>query len=242
MIKLTEQQFFDYITCPVKYDLKYNKKIIINEPFNIKNILDKLASRFYIDSVNEGKFISLRRLESILDSLIKPYQDMISPDKLTNMMFLIRNFHNYWMSITTKDSIVCNTGIPYILTHNNNILEGITSPIAKYKDNRYELLIMNFSTRMANQLELDTKLKYTIDTLAFNLANKDNNKRISGTRYIHVKTNKTFFTGRTENDITRFYSSFDNVCKAIENNIYYPRESHMCDSCLYKHYCRGWRN
>ena len=30
-INLTEQQFFDYITCPAKYDMKYNKKIILQQ-------------------------------------------------------------------------------------------------------------------------------------------------------------------------------------------------------------------
>ena len=112
-------------------------------------------------------------------------------------------------------------------------------PIAVTKDNQLELLLVNFSGKTPNQLELDTKLKYTIDMLAWNRANKD--MQIVGTRMHLVKQNKDLYTTRSINDYERLKSSINGIDKSIQYELYYPRETYMCNSCAYRNYCRAWK-
>lgn len=235
-INLTEQQFFDYIFCPAKYDLKYNKKIIIEDPFSINTVLNKVAKYFYFYVVNNLKTPSLNTITTKFDSLMKPYMDIVSQKQYTDAVFQLRNFYNWACS---NQIAVIDSDVRYLVKHKDVILEGIMNPVAINKDKNLEFLIMNFSSRVPDQLEVDTKLKYSIDMMSFNSSNKDN--KIFATKVHCVKSGKDFTTSRTENDYNRLLGTIDGVAAGIANKAFYPRESHMCQNCQYRNLCRGWK-
>jgi hypothetical protein len=235
-ISLTEQQFFDYIFCPAKYDLKYNKKIVIEEPFSINNILNTISKFFYMYIVNNMKTPSMNTITTKFDSLMKPYMDITSNKQYTDALFQLRNFYNWACS---NRIAVIDSDIKYIINHKDIILEGIMSPVAINENKRLEFLIMNFSSRTPDQLEIDTKLKYSIDMMSFNESNKDN--KIFATKVHCVKSGKDFITSRTDNDYNRLTATIEGVAAGINNKAFYPRESHMCQNCSYKNCCRGWK-
>lgn len=233
---LTEQQLFDYIYCPAKYDMKYNKKIVIEDAFSINSILNTVSKYFYFYVVNNLKTPTMNMITTKFESLAKPYMDIISTKQYTDAIFQLRNFYNWACS---NQIAVIDSDVRYMITHKETILEGIMNPVAINKDKKLEFLIMNFSSRLPDQLEVDTKLKYSIDMMSFNNSNKDN--QIYATKVHNVKSGKDFITARTENDYNRLLATIEGVATGINNKAFYPRESHMCQSCSYKNYCRGWK-
>lgn len=236
-MRLTEQQMFDYMYCPAKYDMKHNRHIILAEEMTIPKILNQVCKYFYVYVLNNRKTPTLNQLVNKYESIYKPYCDIISEKKYTEGLFLLRNFYNWACSNTIA---VIDSDIKYMITHKNILLEGIMNPVAINKNKKLEFLLMNFSNKIPEQQELDMKIKHTIDIMAFNDSNKDH--KIVATKVHHVKSGKDFITGRSQMDYDRLTATMENVAKGIENKIFYPRETPLCNSCAYRHYCRGWNN
>lgn len=234
-ISITEQQFFDYIFCPCKYDIKYNKKIIIQNPITINNLLNQASKYFYMYVMNNLKTPTMNMLTTKFESLFKPYADIFSSKQYNDALFSLRNFYNWACDAQVA---VVDSDVKYVISHEGLVLEGIMNPIAINKVKHLEFLIMNYSSRIPEQLEVDTKLKYSIDMMAFNNSNKD--FKVLATKIHNIKSGKDIVTTRNQNDYDRLLSSLKGVAQGINSNIYYPRESHMCASCSYKNYCRGW--
>lgn len=235
-MKITEQQFFDYIYCPLKYDLKYNKNIVINDNTTVKSLLLQVTKFFYMYVINNLKTPTFNIITNKFESLYKPYADTISSKQYNDGLFLLRNFYNW---ACNNQIAVIDSDIRYIITQKDIVLEGVMNPIAINANKQLEFLIMDFGNKTLDQLEIDTKLKYSIDMLAFNDSNKEHT--IMATKIHNVKSSKDYITTRNQNDYDRLLSAIEGVANGIRNNIFYPRETFMCQSCSYKHYCRGWR-
>lgn len=234
-MKLTEQQLFDYLYCPVKYYLKYKAKIVVPEEVTVNKLLTQVTKFFY-NSVANGKLPTLRQMQTKLDSLCEANQEIVSSKKAVEMWAQVYNFYNW--ACDNKVAVV-DTDTKYAITLGEHIVEGTMNPIALTPNKQLESLIVNFSSRTPDQLEVDTKLKYTLDTLAFNNANKD--MKIQATKIHLLKQNKDLISTRNANDFDRLRSTVNNVAKSIQNELYYPRETHMCTSCNYRNYCRAWK-
>lgn len=234
-MKLTEQQLFDYSYCPVKYFLKYKSKIVVPEELTINKLLTQVTKYFY-NSVANGKLPSLKQMQNKLDSICETNKDLINSKKAVEMWAQIYNFYNW--ACDNKIAVI-DTDTKYAITLGENIIEGTMNPIALTPNKDLEILIVNFSNKVPDQLEIDTKLKYTLDMLAFNSANKD--MKVNATRIHLLKANKDIITTRGLNDFDRLNSTVNNIAKSIQNELYYPRETFMCTSCNYRNYCRAWK-
>ena len=234
-MRLTEQQLFDFMFCPVKYYLKYKSKIVVQEEVTVNKLLTQITKYFY-NSVANGKLPSLKQMQSKLDSLCEANREIITPKKSVEMWGQVYNFYNW---ACDNQIAVIDTDTKYAITLGEHIVEGTMSPIALTPNNKLELLIVNFSSRVPDQLEIDTKTKYTLDTMAFNNANSD--MKIDATRIHLLKQKKDLYTTRNKNDYERLNSTVNNVAKSIQNELYYPKETHMCTSCNYRNYCRAWK-
>lgn len=234
-MKLTEQQLFDYMYCPIKYYLKYKAKIVVQEEVTINKLLTQITKYFY-NSVANGKLPTLKQMQSKLDSLCEANKDIVTPKKSIEMWGQVYNFYNW--ACDNKIAVI-DTDTKYAITLGEHIVEGTMSPIAYTPAGKFELLIINFSSRMPDQIEIDTKTKYTLDTMAFNKANKD--MQIDATRIHLLRQNRDLYTTRNNNDYERLKSTVNNVAKSIQNELYYPKETHMCTSCNYRNYCRAWK-
>ena len=235
-VNITEKQFFDYISCPAKYDFIYNKKIIINEKFRLSNILIRISNFFYIYLLDNKKPPTLNTLFNKYESIYKKYEDIISSKEYSEGLFYIRNFYNW--ACNNKIAVI-STDSSYELVYKNIRLTGILNPIAINNGKKLEFLIMNYSKRGTDQLEADMKLKYTIDILAFNNSYR---RDISAIKIHDVKSSKDIITVRNNTDYERLYSTLEGVSKGITSNVYFPHETHMCTSCQYRHLCKGWKH
>ena len=168
-MKLTEQQLFDYSYCPVKYYLKYKTKIVVPEEVTINKLLTQVAKYFYTTVAN-GKVPSLKQMQNKLDAICEANKEIINSKKAVEMWGQIYNFYNW--ACDNKVAVV-DTDTRYAIAIGEHIVEGAMNPIALTPNKNLEILIVNFSNKVPDQLEIDTKLKYTLDTLAFNTANKD---------------------------------------------------------------------
>lgn len=234
-MRITEQQLFDYMTCPVKYYLKYKSKIVVPEEVTVNKLLTQITKYFY-NTVANGKLPSLKQMQNKLDSLCEANKDIITPKKSIEMWGQVYNFYNW--ACDNKIAVI-DTDTKYAITLGEHIVEGTMSPIAITPNQKLELLLINFSTRVPDQIEIDTKTKYTLDMMAFNKANSD--MQIDAVRIHLLKQNRDLYTTRNINDYERLNSTVNNIAKSIQNELYYPKETHMCTSCNYRNYCRAWK-
>lgn len=232
-MKLTEQQFFDYITCPAKYDLKYNKNIDIQEQLSNPRLLNKVAKYFYVNLFN-GKLPSQQELKNKWDSICKTHLNVITPKSNLEGWGLIINLLN-WASRNKITVLDVNT--QYSIVFQDVELIGQTEPIIATTKG-FELLVSDFHNKLPDTTEIDMKLKHTLDAYAFK---KMFNKELNGVHIRMFKLDKDLYTYRSQPDFDRLESSVIGVAKGIAAEAFYPRENPLCSSCTARQYCKYWK-
>lgn len=232
-ITITENQMFDYMHCPVKYDIKYNQKIPISEQESMSKHLTKIANFFYLNLLNK-KIVSNSDLKKRLD-LIAKENDIQDHKKIMDAISQIMKF-SLWAE--NERLVVLDTNSQYSIQVDDVILKGNIGTIVSARNNRLSLLIADFSSKIPEQAIIDLSLKNTIDAYAFMKMNKQNIDSIN----VHsVKHNKDFVSFRNDGDFARMQESIKSIGKSIELGLYYPRESHLCPSCSAKDFCKYWK-
>ena len=232
MMDIKEEQIFEYIKCPVYFDLKNNKNIKITER-SMQKYMNEIMNYFY-SNLFQGKVCTINMLKNKWDKICEKNRDMISNKKNLEGLNYIINFVR-WISDYQPNIIGYET---FFETHFNNIrLTGSLGVVNKIDNKNYELIINRFGIRTPTQIEIDKNLKYTIDCY---ILNKEFSKCNIAIKLINHKNNTEFTSYRTNNDFDRLNTIVLNVAKAIDNKIYYPRENYYCSSCIYKDYCKYW--
>ena len=238
-MKITEQQLFDYISCPAMYQYKHEQGIDLYQSKTVKDLLITTANYFYTYVFENKKTPTLKVLSNKFEALYLKHKQDIPEKKYNEGLLSLRNFYNWACS---EKIVVADSCMPYNLTYKGVSLTGILSPIAinnSHGNKMLEFLILNFSGRNIDQLTLDTKLKYSIDMLAFN--HNNGATRISGIKHHHIKTGKDMLSMRSQIDNDRALATIEGVALGIKNKVFYPRESVFCSTCEYRHMCRSWK-
>lgn len=233
MYKITEQELFDYIFCPAKYHMKYIMKIDIQDPISMPKLLNKVAKYFYMNLLN-GKVCSINEIKSKWDSVCMQYPHFVDSKKSINGYGLIISLLK-WAG--NEEIIIGDVDQNYKILMGNVEVFGTIETILVRKDRRFELLYTNFADKDPDQLEIDQKLKYTLDALAFKVMH---DRAIDGIRIHSVKADRNLVTYRTDPDFERLQTTVSNVARAIDEKIFYPRESHLCNTCTARELCRYW--
>lgn len=232
-MEISEEQFFDYIKCPAFYDMKYVKKIPCEENKTMQKLLNDVSNYFYTNLLNK-KICTMAELKNKWDSICSANIDFIDSKKSIEGINYIVNFARW---VSDKRIILVDFASQYKIHTEAITIVGMLNPIVAVPGRKLELIDSRFSNKEPNQLELDKKLKYTMDTLAFRNAYT---KPIDAIKIINFKNNKEFTTNRTKNDYDRLMSTIENVGVGINHNVFYPRETSFCSSCEYRHYCKYW--
>lgn len=232
-MQITEQQIFDYIFCPTKYDIKYNRGIPIQDPISMPRLLRKVSKFFYLQLVN-GKVPSLNELKGKWDNVCKANSDFIDSKKNIAGWGLIIQLVEW---ARREQIMVVDVDTPFKLISGPVEVTGQIETVLIRKDRKSELLITNFADKIPDQIEMDMKLKHTLDAAAFKSIT---GQPLDGIRIRSVKTDKDILTTRSEPDFLRLDTTIQNVARAIKNDIYYPREQVLCSSCSARQYCRFW--
>lgn len=231
-MKITEQQFFDYMHCPALFEMKHIRNIPLEEQISSPKLLNRVAKYFYLNLLN-GKICTTSELKKKWDSICQGYEDKIDAKKILEGMGLIMKLYN-WAS--NEQAVVLDINTPYIIRVGDTELVGNLGTILAAPNNKYELLITSFSSRLPDQTLIDMKLEYTLEAYVFH---EVHNKFVDGVRVHSVKYDKDFYTSRADGDFKRLETAIKNVGKSIENDLYYPREG-MCSTCPAKGYCKYW--
>jgi len=234
-VQITEQQLFDYISCPVKYDIKYNKGINIAEPISMNIILNKIFNFFSINLLNQT-VLTPNQLKNKWDSICNLYPNYIDTKKnLTGLDYILRMYN--WAK--KNEITVLDIDTNYSITVDDIELQGcISAPIIAAPNKSLELLFMNFGNKIPSPYINNMKLIYTLYMYAFKYIY---NKEIIGSKIYFVKGDKVFKTTRSKNDFLRLEDTIRGVASGIRNNAFYPRENILCDVCKAKEYCKFWQ-
>jgi hypothetical protein len=233
VLKITEQQLFDYIECPAKYDMKYTKGIDLQEPISLSRLLNKVAKYFYINLLN-GKVCSINDLKNKWDSICKANPDYVDPKKNLAGVGMIVNMVN-WAS--RNKITVLDVDTKYTIVIDGDEIEGNMDPILAGPGGRFELLSTNFSSKVPTKQNVDMRLKHTLDWVGFKAVQ---NKELSGIRVHSIKTDQDIFSMRGEPDYKRLNSSLRGIFTGIKTGSIYVRESVFCETCNAREYCKFW--
>lgn len=233
---LTEKQLFDYIKCPILYDSIHNKQIFYCDKSSFNELLNKVSSFFYLNLLNSN-VVSFDVLKNKWDSIC--LANNLTPQKTLEGIDLINKMYRW---AKNEELRILDLNSPYKFTLKFDdagiiTFKGEMSAIAIGKKNKLPyMLITDFANRYPNQVLLDMKLKYTLDSYAFKqIYNKD-----IGIKLHYVKDNKDFFTLRIDDDFNRLINTIKNVTISINNKLFYPRESIFCRTCGFLNFCKVW--
>lgn len=231
-MEITEKQLFNYIDCPAKYDIMYNMKIDFPENMTYQKLLSTTSRFFYMNLLN-GKVCTYAELKTKWDTLCSKYAFMDVKKTLAGWGLIIQ------MAKWAEDEqiIIGDVETKYAIPIDGNVIHGNIEAIAVKKNKTIELLSTSFSEKSLDKNEIDMKLKHSLDFLGFKGVY---GKYPDGIKVHSVKYAENVYTTRTEPDIDRLRTTVRNVCKGIENEIFYPRENVFCKSCVAIQYCKYW--
>lgn len=232
-MNISENQLFDYITCPAYYDMKYNKRLGYKEEPTMQKLLDNVSRHFYSNLLNK-KVCSMEELKKKWDSICDNNKEFINSKRNLEGMNYIINFAR-WAS--NNRIMLADFDSSYTVSVDDIQVNGTLGPISVLPGRKCELIVNRFSNREPDQYDIDKKLKYTLDCYAFKDAYQHD---ISAVKVIHFKNNKEFLTQRTQSDYDRLISTIRGVANGISSEAYYPRENIFCSSCEMKPYCKYW--
>ena len=238
--KITEIQLKDYIRCPIFYRIKYdNNRISVDDPLSMNKLLNQIATGFCV-SLMDGIVISPDKLKRKWDMLINRYPDYINSVRARDGLGKLYQFYR-WAEVNQLR--IADIGSEYIIPiddENGNRIEyhGSLGIISANINNDPENLIIDFSNRYPDQADLDLQLKTTLDHIGFQLLYKC---KLAGTRVHNVKGDRDFFTTRDNAMLLgKVKTIIKNVVTALKQNIWYPNESPLCQSCTVRDFCLGY--
>lgn len=228
---MTEIEFFDYIKCPVFYDAVHRKKLPFMFQPTMAELLSKVSNKFFLNLMN-GKVLAASTLKTTWDKICEENKFITSTKCLEGIDKITKMFR--WAS--NIELRILDVNVPYMIPIKNGDFSGEISTIAVNSKGNPELLVMDFSNKHSDQSMLDMKLKYALDALAF----KQNYGQEIGTHIHNAKYDEEYYVYSTRDDFIRAKTALDSVSKAIEEQIFYPRENAFCASCEMKVFCRQW--
>lgn len=232
---LNEQDFYQYMLCPTKYHIDKNTKLTIGEEPSMQKLLMQVANYFFLQLVN-GKIPTIKQLQNKWDSICEANEEYIDSKKNINGWGLILKFIKWAQE---ERIVIGDVNAPFSIIVNGHQFNGIIPAILVKPNKEVAILDLSFSEKMPDKLDIDSKLKYSIYMEGF----KSLYGQYPNYTLVHsVKHNQTLLTMRSKEDYVRMQSTIKNICKGIEHQVFYPRETVMCRTCSAKEYCKFWHD
>lgn len=229
---LKEKELFEYIKCPLRYQfIKNNLDLGTDRTF--KKLAYSAINHYYAAKTNGMKADS-NTIKRKWDSLCANNSDILNPKKTLDGWGMLYRTYEY---IENNNINFMDINVPYKIEIPGTKIEliGQLDPIIDNGDH-IEIFITCFDKVMPDRVDIDTRLKHTIDAYAIK---KMFNKDVVINYYVPAQ-GKCIQTLRSNNDFQRLESIIENVGKAISCNIIYPRETFLCSSCLARDLCKSW--
>lgn len=231
-MEIKEQEFFEYLKCPLRYDLiKKGHVLETNKTFK------KLCFEAVNSNINarcNGMKADATTLKRKWDTLAKENVDSIGIKKVTDGWGLVYRTYEY-IELFGLQFLDTNTSYKLEIPGTGVCLTGVLNPLID-RGTYIEVFVPCFDRQVPERISIDTKLKHTIEALAIKqMFNKD----CVITYYVPAQ-GKTIETLRSTQDFQRLESIIKMVGKSISANIIYPRETLICSSCVARPLCKAW--
>lgn len=229
-LTISEQKFFEYMYCPMRYDF-------ICKGFNPTDTT--LNKQIY--SVVKNLYIStLDKTYSTITPLKTKWDKIAADQQLESKRVLegwgnIINAYNYVTQTKSKFSDVDHS-YSLEIPGSKLIIQGQVDPFID-KGSHMEVFISHFGKKQPDKADIDKKLKHTIDAYIL----KKQYGKDTVFKYHCFTTGKEYITTRSTRDFNRLETIVTQVGKALDNDIIYPRETFMCNSCCFLDMCKQWR-
>lgn len=220
--------------CPVKYDLRTCGYIVDHKSYNdylhdMYNFL--LAAMFY----HREEAVPIT--EAFWEETYRKNQDIISEKQWLSGVRYLCSIYDYFIY---SDLNIVAVNHPYLLEfpeHNVAISGNIPMIANEGNEKQYTIIDPSFSTKLKSSKDLDHNIKYS----AYSKAIRD---LYDGSAFI---INRNFHLGQESNPIMRnemHYSRLGliakNVAESIDNKLYVPADSYICNSCKLSGICTYW--
>ncbi len=229
---IKERDFFEYIKCPLRYEFSKNG-LNLGSDKTFKKIVYSVINHYYAARTN-GMKADANTIKRKWDSVCSQNQDIINPKKVLEGWGMLYRTYEY---IENNNIRFMDINVPYTLEIPGTKLciTGQLDPIID-KGDHIEIFITCFDKVIPDRLTIDSLLKHTIHAYAIK---KMFNKDVVINYYVPAQ-GKCVQTLRANKDFKRLESIVENVGKAINSNIIYPRETFLCSQCLAQDLCKAW--
>jgi hypothetical protein len=143
--------------------MKYVRGQELADPITMQKLISKVSRYFYFNLLN-GKVCSMNELKSKWDSVCQQYPYYIDAKKNLDgygkIISLVR-----WAA--NEEIIVGDVDQSYRLMFDSIEVSGSIETILVKKDKKIEMLYTSFADKLPDLYDVDMKLKYTMDALAF---------------------------------------------------------------------------
>lgn len=231
-MELKEKELFEYIRCPLRYQF-VSKGLNLGTDRTFKKLAYSAINSYYSTKTNEMKADSTT-LKRKWDLIASQNSDILNPKKILEGWGLLYRAYEY---VEYNKINFMDINMPYKIEIPGTkvCLTGQLDPLIDREDH-IEIFITSFDKTMPDRIEIDSRLKHTIDAYVINKLFK---KDVVINYYVPA-LGKSIQTLRSTKDFERLESIIKNIGIALDNNIIYPRETFMCSSCLGRDLCKSW--
>ena len=230
-MELKEKELFEYIYCPIRYKLLTNGNVFNEKSF--KKLCYE-AINYYYNAKSNGLKADASTLKKKWDSIASNNTSTLNAKKVLDGWGMLYRTYEY-VNLYNVEFTGVNHSYNIEIPGTGVCLTGVLDPFI-IRENYVEIFITSFDKQMPERIDIDSKLKHTIDAYAIKqLYNKD----VVINYYVPAQ-GKTIQTLRSTQDFKKLETIIKNVGKAIDANIIYPRETFMCSSCMARPICKAW--
>lgn len=228
-LNISEQKFFEYLYCPLRYEFICKGFKPTDTSFNKK--IYSVVKNFYLSTLDKP-YSNINILKTKWDKICE--QEQMDRKKALEGWGNIINAFNYIHNNQIKFSDV-DSHYALEIPGSEIIIQGQLDPFIDQGDH-IEVLISHFGKKHPDIADINKKLKHTIDAY---ILNKKYKKDVIF-KYVCFATGAEYFTRRSTKDFNRLETIVTQIGKALKENIIYPRETFMCTSCCYLDLCKLW--
>lgn len=233
-MEIKERELFEYIKCPIRYQL-IHKGNILNDKKTFKNMCYETINSYINASLNDMKadVVSLKKKwDTIAQNGVN--DGILTPKKVLDGWGLIYRTYEY-IKYNNINFLDVNTTYNLEFPEAKASLTGILPPLID-KGSHIEIFVVCFDKQIPDRLEIDSKLKHTIDAYAI----KKMFKKDTVITYYIPSYNDTLITLRNSKDFKKLDNIIYNISKCMQQDIIYPRENFLCNTCAARHLCKSW--
>jgi len=252
-LELTMDELLTYISCPMRYALKYNAKFDpkgIPEQEEFKQALHTCIYYFWCKIMNENSITNgdlNSKWESLWFGKKNISREDIMYDGVNKEVKLGYQGFGYIQSFFNR--MQHDPGVPICVAKDfdvpigDHIIKGTFELIKETKENGrriIEIVDYKISPSMPDKDRIERDIPLTIQSYAFRKLFQAKEQKLT---YYYLNHNDSISAHRMMHDYNRVTYIVNSVAKSIEDNIYFPREIHnyLCrDQCAYKTYCKEW--